>query len=201
MWSTGSLHVVSMWSTGSLHVVYRWSTGGLHVVSMWSTCGLQVVYMWSTGGLQVVYMWSTGGLQVVSRWSPGPHLAALHHGRQQTHVELWSRGPDVVLGSHELYVLSAGKIRAERHYTHTHTHTHTHKIHFNKNITVMKRRRRRRRRRRRSLTGDVAVVVGAVVVLQEGNQRVQEVVRTQQNEFLQHVWMSRDTRARNVKRK
>lgn len=39
----------------------------------------------------------------------------------------------------------------------------------------------------RRLTGDVAVVVGAVVVLQEGDQSVQEVVRTQQNEFLQHI--------------
>lgn len=43
------------------------------------------------------------------------------------------------------------------------------------------------KKRRRSLTGDVAVVVGAVVVLQEGDQSVQEVMRTQQNEFLQHI--------------
>lgn len=45
-----------------------------------------------------------------------------------------------------------------------------------------------RRRRRRRLTGDVAVVVGAVVVLQEGDQSVQEIMRTQQNEFLQNIW-------------
>lgn len=44
-----------------------------------------------------------------------------------------------------------------------------------------------KRRRRRRLTGDVAVVVGAVVVLQERDQSVQEVVWTQQDEFLQHV--------------
>ena len=38
------------------------------------------------------------------------------------------------------------------------------------------------------LTGDVAVVVGAVVVLQEGDQSVQEVMWTQENKFLQHVY-------------
>lgn len=37
------------------------------------------------------------------------------------------------------------------------------------------------------LTGDVAVVVGAVVVLQERHQGVQEVMWTQQDEFLQHI--------------
>lgn len=37
------------------------------------------------------------------------------------------------------------------------------------------------------LTGDVAVVVGAVVVLQEGNQSVKEVMWTQHNQFLQHI--------------
>ena len=39
----------------------------------------------------------------------------------------------------------------------------------------------------KGLTGDVAVVVGAVVVLQKGDQSVQEVVWTQKNEFLQHI--------------
>lgn len=38
------------------------------------------------------------------------------------------------------------------------------------------------------LTGDVAVVVGAVVVLQEGHQRVQEVMGTQQDQLLQNIW-------------
>lgn len=40
---------------------------------------------------------------------------------------------------------------------------------------------------RTPLTGDVAVVVGAVVVLQEWDQSVQEVMWTQQNEFLQNI--------------
>lgn len=31
------------------------------------------------------------------------------------------------------------------------------------------------------------MVVGAVVVLQEGNQSVKEVMGTQQNQFLQHI--------------
>lgn len=38
------------------------------------------------------------------------------------------------------------------------------------------------------LTGDVAVVVGAVVVLQEGHQSVQEVMGTQQDQLLQDIW-------------
>lgn len=37
------------------------------------------------------------------------------------------------------------------------------------------------------LTGDVAVVVGAVVVLEEGHERVQEVMRTQEHQLFQHV--------------
>ena len=39
-----------------------------------------------------------------------------------------------------------------------------------------------------ALTGDVAVVVGAVVVLQEGHQGVQEVMGTEQHQLLQDVW-------------
>lgn len=38
-----------------------------------------------------------------------------------------------------------------------------------------------------TLTGDVAVMVGAVVVLQEGNQGVEEVVWAEEDELLQHV--------------
>lgn len=41
--------------------------------------------------------------------------------------------------------------------------------------------------KRKRLTGDVAVVVGAVVVLQERDQCVQEVMWTQQDQFLQHI--------------
>lgn len=37
------------------------------------------------------------------------------------------------------------------------------------------------------LTGDVAVVVGAVVVLQEGHKSVQEVMWTQEHQLLQHI--------------
>ena len=49
------------------------------------------------------------------------HLAALHHGGQETHVELRSRGPDVVFGPHQLDVLSAGQVGAERHWGQKHT--------------------------------------------------------------------------------
>lgn len=37
------------------------------------------------------------------------------------------------------------------------------------------------------LTGDVAVVVRAVVVLQEGHECVQEVMRAQEHQLLQHI--------------
>lgn len=37
------------------------------------------------------------------------------------------------------------------------------------------------------LTGDVAVVVCAVVVLQEGHECVQEVMRAQEHQLLQHI--------------
>lgn len=43
------------------------------------------------------------------------HLPALHHRGQQTHVEFGSRRPDVVFGSHQFNVLSAGQVRTEGH--------------------------------------------------------------------------------------
>lgn len=60
------------------------------------------------------------------------YLAALHHGRQQTHVELRPRRSDVVFGSHQLDVLSAGQVGTERHCGHKHTGRVTEPAHSNK---------------------------------------------------------------------
>lgn len=46
---------------------------------------------------------------------------------------------------------------------------------------------------KKQLTGDVAVMVGAMVVLQERHQGVQEVMWTQEHQFLQNIWKNKGT--------
>lgn len=53
------------------------------------------------------------------------HLAGLHHGRQEAHVEFRTRGSDDVLASHQLDVLSAGQVRPKGHCVQRDSHIHT----------------------------------------------------------------------------
>lgn len=106
------------------------------------------------------------------------HLTGLHHRGQQAHVELRSGRTNVVLSAHQLDILSTGQVRAKRHCKHTDTVIH-HDDGDDDQCCMYAVSA--------GLTGDVAVVVGAVVVLQEGHERVQEVMRTQEHQLLQHI--------------